>query len=62
MTEHLLKNQNLQREVEDKDKLIQKMNHLNDTLKQQKDILEQNLADEKAKTSKMMEKLTILKG
>ena len=62
MTEHLLRNQNLTREVEDKDTLIQKLNTLNETLKQQKDILEQNLADEKAKSAKMLDKLQYSKG
>lgn len=40
MTEHLLKNQNLQREIDDKEKIIKNLNSLNETLKQQKDILE----------------------
>lgn len=60
--ELLLGNQNLKREVEDKENLISKLNILNDTLRQQKEILEQNLADEKAKSNKMLDKLNYLKG
>lgn len=60
--ELVLGNQNLKREVEDKENLINKLNVLNDTLKQQKEILEQNLADERAKCNKMLDKLNYLKG
>jgi hypothetical protein len=54
----------LQRELEDKETLIQtnnqvqqKLNSLLETTREQKDVVEQNLADEKAKTAKMQEKL-----
>lgn len=57
LTEYMLKYQSLQRELEDKEQIIGKMTSLLDTTKSQKDQIEQALADEKAKTSKMQDKL-----
>jgi len=62
ITEYMLKHQALQRELEDKENLIGKLNSLLETTKEQKDIIEQNLADEKAKTAKMLDKLSFSKS
>jgi hypothetical protein len=53
ITEYTLKYQALVRELEDKEQLINKLNSLLETTKSQKEIIEQSLLDEKAKTAKM---------
>lgn len=53
ITEYMLKHQALLRELEDKEQIIQKINSLLESTKTQKDIIEQNLANEQAKTAKM---------
>jgi ASC-1-like (ASCH) protein len=58
----MLKHQGLLRELEDKENLINKVNTLLETTKEQKDIIEQNLADERAKTAKMLDKLSFSKS
>jgi predicted nucleic acid-binding Zn-ribbon protein len=45
----------LLRELEDKENQINKVNTLLETTKEQKDIIEQNLDDERAKTAKMLD-------
>ena len=60
LTELALRVQGLQRELEDKESLVQtgqqvqqKLNSLLETTREQKEVTEQTLADERAKTAKM---------